>query len=75
MYDLFKEIVAEEHGKDLLREAEKYYILSEYPSRLLRPRGIYQKCLKSLGQLLSHLGERLQVRYGVNNLRDVADPR
>ena len=67
MYDLLKELVAEEHRKDLHREAEKYCILREYSSRLLKPRGIYQKSLKYLGQLLSYLGKRLQVRYGVSD--------
>lgn len=67
MYDLIKELVAEEHRKDLHRKAEKYYILHEYPSRLLKPCGIYQKSLKYLGQLLSYLGKRLQVRYGVSD--------
>jgi hypothetical protein len=66
MYDLLKELAAEEHRKDLHREAEKYCILHDYSSSLSKPRGIYQKSLIYLGQLLSHVGKRLQIRYGVS---------
>ncbi len=67
MYELIKEIVREEQRKDLLREAEKYYILHSYPSRLLNSRRFYEKTLAYLGELLSNLGSRLQARYGVSN--------
>jgi hypothetical protein len=67
MYELTKEIVREEHRKDLICEAEKYYILYSYPSRFLNSRGFYEKSLTSLGQLLSNLGRRLQARYGLSN--------
>ena len=72
MYDLTKELVAEEHRKDLHREAEKYFILHQYPSRLLKSRGIYQIGLRYLGQLLSYLGQRLLIRYGVSDKQPVS---
>ena len=68
MYDLTKETVIEEHRKDLFREAEKYYILYPYPSRLLNVRRFYEESLSYLGQLLSNLGRRIQTRYGVSTV-------
>jgi hypothetical protein len=67
MYELTKEIVREEHRKDLIREAEKRYILHSIPSRLLNSSGFYEKSLRYLGQLLSNLGRRLQARHGLSN--------
>ena len=67
MYDLLKEIATEEHRKDLIREAERYYILYPYPSRLLNSHRFYEKTLAYLGKLLSNFGSRLQARYGVSN--------
>jgi hypothetical protein len=64
MYDLLKEMVAKEHMKDLIREAEKYSILYRYSSRKEKSRGFYAKSLTYLGLLLSNLGRRLQARYG-----------
>ena len=64
MYDLTKEMVAKEHRKDLIREAEEYYILYRNPSRKVKSRGFYAKSLTYLGLVLSHLGRRLQARYG-----------
>jgi hypothetical protein len=67
MYDLFKEIVAEEHRRDLIREAEKRYILYSIPSRLLNSRGFYAKSLTRLGRMLSNLGGHLQARSGLTS--------
>jgi hypothetical protein len=67
MYELTNEIVSEERRKDLLREAEKHFILYPYPSKSLNSRGLYEKSLTYLGRLLSNLGRRLQARYGLSN--------
>ena len=66
MYDLTIEL-AMIHRKDLLREAERYYILYPSPSPLVNARGFYDKSFTYLGRLLSNLGSRLQARYGVSN--------
>ena len=59
--------IAKEHRKDLLHEAERYYLLYPSFSRLQNSPGFYEKSLTYLGQLLSNLGSRLQARYGVSN--------
>ena len=64
MYDLTKEMVRDEHRKDLIRDAEKYYILYLAPVILLNSHGVYEKTLTYFGRLLFNLGNHLQARYG-----------
>lgn len=72
MYDHLS-IMADEHRKDLIQQAEQERLVKQIRITRKRPAPVYRHPLAAVGRRLSTWGDQLQARYGEKSYTMSAD--